>query len=158
LLLTTTTIWAKKQKKKTTAMETKEVIKKRTAKPSPKKHIAGKDTAADVPRTSNKDDIAKDLTTTEVDMDYSTAGASTNNNFIGKAATTDISNTAPSKEYSILNPSTLAANTANMPPSINVSGANNAITNLPALPFPAPFSQKPCQTNRIHATDCLVTK
>ncbi len=61
-------------------METKEVTKKGTAKPSPKKHIAGKDAAVDVPRTLNEDDIAKDLAGTEVDKDNSTAEASSNNN------------------------------------------------------------------------------
>jgi hypothetical protein len=113
------------------------VIKNRTYKPSPKKHIAGKDAAADVPRTSNKDDIVKDLAVTEVDRDNFTAGASTNNNVTGKAATTEISNTAPSKEDSFLDPSTVAPNTANMPTSINVPGANVAITNFPAIASPS---------------------
>jgi hypothetical protein len=71
------------------------------------------------------------------------AGASTNNNIIGKAAATDISNTAPSKEDSVLNPSTVAPNTANMPPSINVSDANKPSQTFLPLPFPAPFSQQP---------------
>jgi hypothetical protein len=47
----------------------KEAVTKRTAKPSPKKHIAGKDAAAEVPITSNKDDIAEDPAKTEVDKD-----------------------------------------------------------------------------------------
>jgi hypothetical protein len=60
------------------------VIKKRNAKPSPKKHIAGKDAAVDVPRTLNEDDIAKDLAATEkVDKDIFTTGASSNNNVTG---------------------------------------------------------------------------
>jgi hypothetical protein len=101
------------------------------------KHVAGMDAAADVPRTFNKDGIAKDLAAAEVDEDNSTAGASPNNNVTGKAAATEISNTTPSKEDSILNPSTIALNTANMPPSINVSGANVAITNLPAIASPS---------------------
>jgi hypothetical protein len=137
LLLTSQRYRPKKKKKKTTAVETKEVIKKRTAKPSPKKHIVGKDAAADIPRTSNKDDIAKDLAVTEVDKDNFTAGASSNNNVTGKAAAAKISSTAPSKEDSILNPSTIAPNTANMLPSINVSGANVAITNLPVIASPS---------------------
>jgi hypothetical protein len=97
------------------------VIKKRTAKFFPKKHIASKDAAADVPRTSNKDDITEDLAATEVDKDNSTAGALSNNNVTGKAAAAEISNTAHSKEDSVLVPSTVAPNTVNMPPSIYVS-------------------------------------
>jgi hypothetical protein len=83
-------------------VETKEAITKRTTRPSPKKHIAGKDAAADVPKTLNKDDIAEDLPATEVDKDKSMVGASTKNNVTDKAATADISNTTPSKEYSIV--------------------------------------------------------
>jgi hypothetical protein len=127
----------KNQKKKATSMEAKEAVKKRTTGPSPKKHIAGKDAAADVPGTLNKDDIAKDPTTTDVDKDKSTTGASTKNNAAGKAAAADISNTTPSKEDSVVNPSTIAPNSANMPPSINVSGANFAITNLLAITSPS---------------------
>jgi hypothetical protein len=97
----------------------------------------GKDAAADIPRTLNKDDIAKDPTTTEVDKDKSTAGTSTKNNIPGKAAATDISNTTPSIEDSAINLSTIAPNTANRPPSINVSGKNIAVTNLPAIASPS---------------------
>jgi hypothetical protein len=139
LLITKTTIRAQKLKKKTNAAETKEVIKKRTAKPSPKKHIVGKDAAAEVSRTSNEDDIAKDLAVTEVDKDNSTVGASTNNNVTRKSAAADISNAAPTKEDSVLDPSTATPNIANMPLSINVSGANNAITNFPAIAYPSTF-------------------
>jgi hypothetical protein len=68
----------------------------------------GKDAAADVPRTLNKDDIAKDPATTEVDKDKSTVGTFTKNNVPGKAAAADISNTAPSIEDSVIDPSTVA--------------------------------------------------
>ncbi len=100
----------------------KQAVQKWTARLSPKKHIVGKDAATDLPRTLNKDDIAKDPATTEVDKDKSTVGASTKNNVPGKAATTDISNTTPSKEDSVIDPSTVVPNTANVLPSINVSG------------------------------------
>jgi hypothetical protein len=93
--------------------------------------------AADVPRTLNEDDIAKDLATTELEKDNSMAGALFNNNLTGKAAATEILNTAPSNDDFVLNPSTVAPITANMPPSINVSGANVAITNLPAIASPS---------------------
>ncbi len=56
------------------------MIERRTTKPSPKKHIAGKDAAAEVPRTLSEADITKDLAMTEVDKNNSTAGASYNNN------------------------------------------------------------------------------
>jgi hypothetical protein len=129
----------KTRKKKATAAEMKETVTKRTTGPSPKKHIAGKDAAADVPRTSNKDDFAKDSAETEADEDKSMAGASTKNNVAGKAASADISKTTPSKEDFINDPSTVTPNTANMPPSINVSGVNIAIANLPAIAFPSAF-------------------
>jgi hypothetical protein len=87
----------------------------------------------------NKDDIAKDPAETEADKDQSTVGASTKNNVAGKAATADISNTTSSKEDSVFDPSTIVPNTANIPPSINVSGANLAITNLPAIASPSTF-------------------
>ena len=74
---------------------------------------------------------------TEVDKDNSMTGASSNNNVTGKAAAAEISNTAHSKEDSVLVPSTVAPNTANMSPSINVSGATVAITNLPAIASPS---------------------
>ncbi len=109
------------------------------AKPSPKIQIASKDAAVDIPRTLNEDDIAKDLLVTEVDKDNSLAGALTNNNVTGKAVTADISNPTPSKEDFVLDPSIIAPNTANMPPSINISSANNAITNLPAIAFLSTF-------------------
>jgi hypothetical protein len=64
-------------------------------------------------------------------------GALSNNNVTGKAAVVESSNTAPSKEDSIFDPSTIAPNTANMPPIINVSGANVAITILPATASPS---------------------
>jgi hypothetical protein len=85
----------------------------------------------------NKDDIAEDPAETEVDKDKSTAGASTKNNVPGKAAAADILNSTPSKEDSVVNPSTVAPNTANMPPSINVSGATVAITNFPTIASPS---------------------
>ncbi len=115
----------------------KKRLKKRTTGPSPKKHIAGKDGAADIPRTLNKDDVAKDPAGTEVNMDKTTARASTKNNVPGKAAATDISNTTPSKQNSVIDPSTVAPNIANMPPFINVSGKNVVITNLPAIASPS---------------------
>jgi hypothetical protein len=114
-----------------------EAVQKRTAGPSPKKHIMGKDVATDIPRTLNKDDIAGDLAATEVDKDKSTAKASTNKNDTGKAAAADISNTTPSKEDSVLDPFTVPPNTANMPPSINVSGTIVGITDLPAIASPS---------------------
>jgi hypothetical protein len=128
------------QAKKATAAETKEVVKKRTAGPSPKKHITGKDAAANVPRTLNKDDIAKVLAMTEVYKDKSTTGASTKNNVTGKAAASDISNTTPSKEDLILDPSTVAPNTANIPPpSMSLVQTLPSQTFLPSPhPVPAP--------------------
>jgi hypothetical protein len=91
----------------------------------------GQDAAADAPRTSNNDDTTKDPAATEVDKDMSTVGAFTKNNVPDKAATTDISNTTPSKEDSVVDPST------NMPLSIIVSGKIVAITNLPAIASPS---------------------
>jgi hypothetical protein len=70
----------KNKRKKLLPWRQKKCKIKGTAKTSPKKHIAGKDAASDIPRTSNKDDIAKDLVMTEVDKDNSTAGALSNNN------------------------------------------------------------------------------
>jgi hypothetical protein len=128
---------------KATAAETKEAVKKRTAGPSPKKHITGKNAATDIPRTLNKDDIAKDPAMTKVDKDKSTAGASTKNNFAGKAATTDISNTPLAKKTpSSTLPPLPPTQPIRPPPSMSLAQTLPSQTFLP-LPHPAPAPQQP---------------